>query len=345
MGDITKLEEESEKNPSRFLDGSSVCFEKAVFEFMTYVAEGTLFQGTIELIGGHRFPDIVAKKNFGVEVKATIQNHWTTLGNSVLESTRVDTVEHIYLMFGKFGKPIEFKYRKYEECLLDVAITHSPRYLIDMQLPDGESIFAKMGTSYDQIRKTKNPIASFIDYYKRTCNPNGVWWLEGKGEERSIPLEIRPWSDLKTKEKKILIAKAMLLFPEVFSPSNPSKYDKVAAWLVRDYGVVSSSLRDSFTAGGQVCIELENTQYNKIPKVFGRLLDNSDLLISLLKNLTDEEIEKYWCASNLTNITMRLEHWLNLLDKCANDHLKTTNMPIACVRKYMEKKLENAKNS
>ncbi|WP_212744209.1 hypothetical protein [Maribacter sp. ACAM166] len=59
---------------------------------MTDLAVGSEFENSIELIGGQKFPDIVAKKFYGIEVKTTTQNHWKTTGNSVLESTRVDDV-------------------------------------------------------------------------------------------------------------------------------------------------------------------------------------------------------------------------------------------------------------
>jgi hypothetical protein len=49
-----------------------------------------------------------------------------------LETTRVEDVDRIYMMFGKLNKPVEVRFRPYECCLYEVAVTHSPRYLIDM---------------------------------------------------------------------------------------------------------------------------------------------------------------------------------------------------------------------
>src|SRR5690606_13170143 len=73
--------------------------EPYVKDVMTDLAIGTSFENSIELIGGQRFPDIVAKKYYGIEVKTTMQNHWKTTGNSVLESTRVENVERIFILF------------------------------------------------------------------------------------------------------------------------------------------------------------------------------------------------------------------------------------------------------
>ena len=75
--------------------------EPYVKDVITELAINTVFENSIELIGGQKFPDIVAKKYYGIEVKTTTQNHWKTTGNSVLESTRVDNVERIFMLFAK----------------------------------------------------------------------------------------------------------------------------------------------------------------------------------------------------------------------------------------------------
>lgn len=116
---------------------------------------GQHFENTIELIGGQKFPDIVANKYYGIEVKTTTQNHWKTTGNSVLEGTRVDDVERIYMLFAKLASPIEFRCRPYEEVLSEVVVTHSPRYLIDMNLKVGNTIFDKIKMPYDTLRKKR----------------------------------------------------------------------------------------------------------------------------------------------------------------------------------------------
>ena len=82
--------------------------EPYVKDVMTDLAVGTVFENSIELIGGQKFPDIVAKKYYGIEVKTTTQNHWKTTGNSLLESTRVDNVERIFMLFANIIKIVGF---------------------------------------------------------------------------------------------------------------------------------------------------------------------------------------------------------------------------------------------
>ena len=57
------------------------------------------------------------------------------------------------MLFAKLASPIEFRCRPYEECLSEVVVTHSPRYLIDMNLAIGKTIFDKIKTPYNELRK------------------------------------------------------------------------------------------------------------------------------------------------------------------------------------------------
>lgn len=97
------------------------------------------------------------------------------IGGSVAEGTRVEDVEsHIYLIW-EIHKPVEFRTRRYEECLCDIAVTHSPRYKIDMELPIGETIFDKMGISYDEMRRLENPIDPVVKYFRSILKTGRVF--------------------------------------------------------------------------------------------------------------------------------------------------------------------------
>ena len=134
---LQTLKIESEKDEAVYLTFLGSKLEIVVQYVMAEKAKGTPFENSIELISGQKFPDIIANRFFGVEVKTTKQNHWRTTGNSVFEGTRVDGIERIFMLFGKMKSPIEFKWRAYEECLSEIVVTHSPRYLIDMNLGYG----------------------------------------------------------------------------------------------------------------------------------------------------------------------------------------------------------------
>ena len=132
----TYLTKDAKRRPDYYTSREGIKFETDVCEVMKHASKGGEFENTIELISGRKFPDIVANNFFGVEVKTSSKGSpWKCVGNSILETSRVESVERIYMFFGKIMPPPEFKFRKYEECLYDIAVTHSPRYLIDMELP------------------------------------------------------------------------------------------------------------------------------------------------------------------------------------------------------------------
>ena len=79
--DFVALLEKSRKLTLAFLNDkkniSPTYFETIVFEQMRKAAKGTTFEGTVKQTGTHAFPDIIANKYFGIEVKMTANNNWT----------------------------------------------------------------------------------------------------------------------------------------------------------------------------------------------------------------------------------------------------------------------------
>lgn len=300
-------------SPAIFEQGDDRFLEKQVCDAMGKAAIKTPFEGTIKLISGHKFPDIVANKLYGVEVKSIKHNRWTTIGNSVLESSRVKDVERIYIMCGKLTKPCKFRWRKYEECLDAIVVTHSPRYKININLRNKQTIFDEMKISYDDFRTLENPIVHFVEYYRENHPDSEVlWWTGPRGEEKTVDFEMRQWSKLSTGEKNWLIALSMIKFPEIFGPAQRDKYEKVAAFLVREKGVVCASLRDNFSAGGRVMLSLNGVAYYKIPQIFQRLIDHLPSIFQGLKELKDGP---------------SFSEWLKSIEPYIDSHLKTSNNP------------------
>ena len=123
------------------------------------------------------FPDLVVNRT-GIEIKATIQDHWVTTGNSITESRRDKEIDELVFFFGKLGGKPQIAIRPYDDCLSSVVVTHNPRYMVDMRLSEGESIFSKMGLSYDDFRKQNNPIKMIRDYMK--CQE----WLKNQKQKK-----------------------------------------------------------------------------------------------------------------------------------------------------------------
>ena len=152
------LNADAAQRPGYYASRAGNPIEGDVRDALTECAKGTPFQNKIVIVSGQKFPDIVAAKVYGVEVKSTKEDHWTSTGSSILESTRIGGVERIYMTFGKLGGRPRFLSKPYEQCLYGIAVTHMPRYLINMELKENETIFAKMHIPYDELRQMDNPI-------------------------------------------------------------------------------------------------------------------------------------------------------------------------------------------
>ena len=291
---------------------SSSDFELMVFDSMVKGAHGTDFEGTIRRTGPHDFPDIVAKKYFGAEVKMTIKDQWTSTGNSVLESLRVEDVKTIYIVFGKFGGKFDVRYRLYQECLPEISVTHSPRYKINMDLAKGQSIFDKIGVDYDTLRKDPESLQIIKKYYRsKLKDGEELWWIDQDSDDRLATPIIRPFRSLSPKEKGDFTIESMILFPEMFGYGQ-TKFERVAAYLITRYSAVSANLRDNFTAGGQESIKLGGIGV-LVPKVIYHLHKLAPIIAEKIKEMDEETLLYYWRCDKLGGD--RIAQWKKMLDE------------------------------
>ncbi|WP_295214523.1 hypothetical protein [Ruminococcus sp.] len=286
--------------------------EEDVYDALERCAIHTPFEGTIQLVSGASFPDIVANKYYGVEVKSTNKNHWKSIGSSILESTRNQNVERIYLTFGKLGLPIAFKSRPYEECLSGISVTHYPRYQIDMELKQGETIFDKMGIPYDTLRKMDNPVAPVSKYYKSLLKEGeSLWWASDSDVESSeVPATVKLWSVLSPDAKTYFTVQGYALFPEILSRGNSKKYQRYALWLATNCGIINTNIRDQFSAGGQVDIRTINGNFEKMPAAFGRIKKNRDLIVETILTASEETLCEYWGVKEIAE--NRIAQWCQI---------------------------------
>ena len=217
-------------------------------------------------------------------------------------------------MFGKLFEPIEYKYRKYEECLSNVAITHSPRYLIDMEIETEETIFSKVGVDYDTLRTLPNPFSPIKDYFRSKLKDRNedIWWID-QYEEKTTNLAVRLWSNLHPVEKENFRLLSFAYFPELFGNNN-KKYKRLATWLASHHGIINPSLRDTFTSGGQGII------FNhSFPKIFIHLKEHKNKIFKIVENLDNKDINFYWGIENITK--SKVDIWLDLWISYAKDQL------------------------
>lgn len=295
--------------------------EKDVCDALERCAIHTSFEGTIQLVSGASFPDIVANKYYGVEVKSTNKNHWKSIGSSILESTRDQKVERIYLTFGKLGLPIAFRSRPYEECLSGISVTHYPRYQIDMELNQGETIFDKMGIPYDSLRKMDNPVAPVSKYYKSQLKEGeSLWWASDSDVESSeVPATVKLWSALSPNEKTHFTVQGYALFPEILSRGNNKKYQRYALWLATNCGIINTNIRDQFSAGGQVNVLTINGNFEKMPAAFGKIKKNRDLIIETILSSSEATLCEYWGVKEIAE--NRITQWCQIVASAVDEKI------------------------
>ncbi len=293
-------------------------FEEIVYENAKGCARGTSLDDRIIHTADRDFPDIVAADFYGIEVKATKKNDWTSIGNSVLESSRVATVEKIYMFFGKLGGQPDIRFRDYESCLKGISVTHYPRYQIDMNLPDGESIFTKIGIPYDELRMMENPIKPIRQYYRaQMAASDSLWWIDDETDNMpALSPVIRNLSSLSSSEKDLVVASVMAFFPEVFSSSS-KKYERIPAFLASQYGVVTANLRDFFTAGGQAVVEYDN-EHIQVPQIISRVRALAPKIHACLAGKNQVMLQNYW-GHKIENFTGPDVAWCTEADRLYSD--------------------------
>lgn len=234
-------------------------------------------------IGGQKFPDITVTlegETDGVEIKSTrtVTNPWTVPGGSIREGNRVDGVNDVWLLFTKLADRVETRARPYADAVCDLAVTHSPRYILSMESESNKNLFARLGITYEQVRKSEQPFDFFREYLEQKASETGgkPWWFE-KEPEGVVPPFIRFWEEIgkKTrrdgkgndanKEKTDILAEAFALFAKDLFSSEKDKYKAIALHLLRKYSIISTCLRDKFTSGGQKVVVQE---YGKSPRIF-----------------------------------------------------------------------------
>lgn len=269
------------------------------------------------------FPDILFGNNFGVEVKSTKENSWISTGSSIVESLREEQVRRIYLMFGRLSAPnIDFRCKPYEDCLYDIAVTHSPRYLINMDLTNNsQTIFGKMQINYDSFRDSKNQIEIVRNYYREKFHRNNKkgempWWISSESnttlfepptlQENGL---IRMWDIIDASTQEYLKACSYILFPEILGTST-IKYQGLALWLCSRYSIITSSLRDKFSAGGKGNIYINGKlKWGNMPKIICNLLVQINTIRDLFEHQSDVYNEIQYYASYFKADSDSFEEW------------------------------------
>jgi hypothetical protein len=265
------------------------------------------------------FPDIVVGE-FGIEVKFTTNDTWRSVANSVFEGTRSASVQHIYLVFGKYGGDPAVQWDRYENAVIHVRTSHVPRF--EVQIRPSESLFSKIGIPYREFRELSiDQRMEHIRKYARGRLKKGerLWWLEDNEESsHSLPIQARLYTTLEQSEKVRLRAEAAVLCPEIVKPSrSKNKYDDATLYLLTHHGVLCHQARDLFSAGS-VAMRSDSTRGGNY--VRRALKEIEPQMVEAAEYLSDELFVEYWGSAPAKKA--RLNEWLRKADQLAANKWK-----------------------
>lgn len=275
---------------------SGTDFEKVVYDGLLEVG----FEAEEISHNAQKFPDYILEDlndgdKIGVEVKKTDSAKWEVIGGSIYESLKND-IEDTYVLMAKLGgdKP-EVRLRKYEECIEDLKVTHSPRFYLNLELEEGEDYLTR-NDAKDLLELSGDELNRKIRKLLRT--QKSTWWSEG---------ETVAFADLSQEEKGNYLNDGVALFPEVFK----GDYSKFTPWLVYSCFVWCGNVRDIFSAGGNKYVEEMNIY---VSAIMYRALQNAENIRQRIVNMTEEEQVKFWSKST-EDINERIENWLELVEE------------------------------
>ena len=275
----------------------------------------------------HAFPDI-AINGYGVEIKSVTQDSWRSTANSIMETMRESSAREIYLLFGKMGGKPEVRWRKYEDCVYHVRISHAPRFCVEMSGKE-KPLFSKIGISYADfaVMSPEEKMARVRDYARSMLEPGErLWWLEDI--DHALEMRVRRFSDLDPDEKIKMRAEAAVLCPEIVAPSRTKhKYDAAFHYLISHHSVLAA--RDMFTAGSVGMTDGERGgEYIKrqFAAIENRMLEAFGYLSAAL-------FKEYWGREAPDGRIKRRDAWLKIADEKARGEWKPSKELFANVKR------------
>lgn len=280
------------------------------------------------------FPDI-AMGEFGAEVKFTMGDTWRSVANSVLETQRIDSVKHIYVVFGKMGGNPEVRWGEYEQCVIHVRTSHVPRFEVEIPVDKAtarKSLFSEMHVSYDDFRKMPmQEKMKYIRAYARKIHPDGrLWWIEEhETDEHTLPIQARLYTNLTAEEKTKLRAEAALLCPQIVKSGRArNKYDDIVLFLLTYYGVVCHQARDLFSAGSVANPQNDDNGGVYIERAL-KLIESE--MRAAAKRMDDALFVEYWGES--VPPEKRISRWLVKADSFARNWTPSDSLFLSSPKK------------
>ena len=259
------------------------------------------------------FPDIELGE-FGIEVKFSTSDSWRSVANSILETNRIGTVKHVYVVFGKMGGTPDVRWSRYEECVMHVRTSHVPRF--ELEIGTETPLFHPqvLGIGYDDFRQLPmNKKMQFVRDYARKRLKSGerLWWLEdGMDNSHSLPIQARLYTKLPKSEKTRYRAEAVLLCPRIVeSGTSRDKYDDAVLFLLTYHGVLCHQARDLFSAGSVANPNNDGEGGLYIERSLKLIEDD---IVDAAFRMDNTLFQEYW--GKTVKPEDRIDEWLKLAD-------------------------------
>ena len=200
-----------------------------------------------------------------------------------------------------------------------------------MELEKNETIFSKMGTTYDKLRTSPDSIEQVRKYYRKKALEENKkempWWLSGSAAESAF--NVRHFSSLTQSEKHQVVAEMFLLFPSIIGNTSSDKFINVSLWLCTYHYILASNLRDYFSAGGKMKyvdgVELKNP----VPAIIGRVVNTSATIKELLNTAEILSLVKEFNPILLKNGLENIyDTWIYVVEQECNSLVKTEKLPV-----------------
>ena len=248
-----------------------------------------------------KFPDFritCGSSELGIEVKKTDSEKWEVPGGSIYESLR-NQIESTFVLMGKFGGDPEARYRRYEECISDLSVTHSPRFQLNLDIPYGEDYLTKNNATDLLNLPEGKELTRRIRELLRT--DKSTWYTDES---------IISFTELSSEEKRQFFVDGVVLFPEVTGRD----YTKFAPWMIYKCLVWCGNIRDVFSAGG-------TKEFDDFiaTAVMARIVERADLIVSRIKRMTPEELKQHWDCGDKLSLEDKIEKWIGLI--CSNVYI------------------------
>lgn len=341
MREISKLLNSLKENiqdrkglEKKFTDskGESNGFERLVLEELEKLQCSSIinhsFSFQYEAKFKKHFPDIdifINNIKYGIEVKSRQKDKnssiWTTNGNSVIESITSQGYKEIYIFFGvcdNLTKSYEVRFDYYWKVISDIKVTHSPRFSINMNISTEDQVF-KSHDEYQKLREcTESDKVDFIRTYLQH-NTVGNKWYTSNGLQEDIRVSPLPLKLLDKNKRDLIISEVMIIYAHSLISSSKANYDEIAEYLIEEYFVFSSSLRDIFSAGGKHIIKEQ--EFPKIIKKYQENLYKIEYILKLNNEDLVKRISQIWTKNSNyiydRNLPLRTNfiHYLNDIGK------------------------------